>query len=223
MTRLEADARLVDEVVRKRWRSALGVAAITVPLAGGILIVEYRLALLAVILLALPAIAAAEGIRLRRQVGPDGRIDLKLGAGGAVARVHRSLGAPEEAVLPYVGMVARVMPDLVVVAVGTRAWLVPATPADATLAGHELAAHGVTVHRERGGVVPIGALLTGALLSKVLKVVAGVCVTAAFANIGLAALHRGGSYVLGGALMGGALLLLTLAAIIDALVSWHGS
>ena len=59
-------------------------------------------------------------------------------------------------------------PDLVVVASGRRAWLVPATAADARRAGEKLAASGATVHYERGGIAPVGAVLAGALLGAAL-------------------------------------------------------
>ena len=190
--KLEADARLLDAVVRKRWRAAFGVALVMVPIAAALLVVEYRLMLIAIILLALPVIAVADAVRLRRQGSAGGWIGLELTPAAAIVRVP-----DEEASLPYAGMVARVMPDLVVVASGRRAWLVPATATDARRAGEKLAASGATVHYERGGIATVGAFLAGALLLQLLRVAAAGCVVVAIANVGLAATGHGGLYLPG--------------------------
>jgi len=211
--KLDADARLVDAVIRKRWRAAFGVALVMVPIATAVLVVEYRLMLIAFILLALPVIAVADAVRLRRQVSVGGWIGLELTPAAAIVRV-----ANEEASLPYAGMIARVTPDLVVVASGRRAWLVPATAADARRAGEKLAASGATVHYERGGIATVGAFLAGALLSRLLRVAAVGCVLGAIANVGLAATAHGGSYLLGVALLGAALVSLTAAAVLGRLL-----
>jgi hypothetical protein len=223
---LEAHSHDIDMFVRRRWRGAVGTAAVTLPLAVGILVVSYKLMLFSIVLSALPLIAAADAIRLRKSVGRDGSVRFSQTPQGIVVAIRRSPTSrqpiTEDATVPYEGMVARVTPDLVVVAGQRRSWLVPASAEQARAMGRNLASAGVQVFYERGGIVAIAAFLGGALVYRALTVVTTGLVVGALANLALALTHHGGSYVLAAALTGGALVSATLAAILQSLLTPSG-
>jgi len=214
---VRADARAVDAFVRRRVRSVIVTSAFTLVPAAALLVFDYRLMLVAIGLASLPLFVALDAIRVRRAVGAGGAIALSLEREAAIvldrARVAFS---PRD-------VVVRVTRDMIALAVPNerkrhRLWIVPATGEEAKRAGEALRELGARVSFERGGVARIGAVLGVALADLVLGAVAAGLVVGALANVALAVMHRGGSYGLGAALVGGALAALTLAAVLKLLV-----
>jgi hypothetical protein len=60
----------------------------------------------------------------------------------------------------------------------------------------------------------VGVFLAGVMLHRLLGLAAAGCVLRAIANVGLAATEHGGSYLLGGGLLGAALALLTAGEVL---------
>jgi len=228
MVSLEAETACGQAFVRKALGSFVSMSLLTVPVGVAILIVDYRLILLSILVFACPLLAIADALRVRRLFADGGSVRLSCGADAAAIAVRQfaaSAGgarAPvtEELTLPYPQIVARVTPDRVVVTAGpptlarVRVFVIPGAPDATREVGELLRARGARVAFERGGAMVIAALLGGALLQRFLVVGATGCVLGAFANIGLAASGSGGSYRLGGALLGAALVLLTLASVL---------
>jgi hypothetical protein len=82
-----------------------------------------------------------------------------------------------------------------------RRWILPGAQADVRAAAQELEARGMRVAYERGVVVTLAAVLGGTIVFLGLRVVSAVLVLAAFANLVLFALGRGGSLGRGVALL----------------------
>jgi hypothetical protein len=121
---------------------------------------------------------------------------------------------------PQIG--ARVTPDLLFIAAQVtvpgssrlRLFPIPGRTDACRQVGEVLRARGARVSFERGSVVVLAAFLGGVLLQRALVGVATVCVAGAIANLGLAALERGGSWGLGVALLGAAFVALTAAVVL---------
>lgn len=204
-----ADARSVAEFVHRRQRGLVATAIATAPPAALILIADYRFMIFAIILLALPLIAAADLVRLRRTVGAGGTIALRCATDAVELRsIHERVAyAPNE-------VVARVTPDMIVVAAKARMWVVPASREAANGAGVALRRAGAKVAFERGGIATLAVFFGMVVLDLALGVVATGLFIGGFANVILAATHRGGSWVLGAELLTSTLAVFTIAAVL---------
>jgi len=93
-----------------------------------------------------------------------------------------------------------------------RRWEVPGHPQAVQAFGDALRARGMTVAPEVG-LGTLAGFLAGVMVAKVLAVVAAGLVLGAIANVVLALTGKGGSLLLGFALLGGALACMVVVAL----------
>jgi hypothetical protein len=235
MFELVADPEVTRRFVQARWR-AVGVSSgLAVPLFFVLMVVEYRAFILYCLLLVYPLMALVGMVRVKRLVGSGGAIGITLAdegaritivrGGSARASAYRdpSPGGVGTVVIPYTEMPdARIGLDAVhlvrarPVAPGRvpafELYVIPCPRADLDRLGHALASRGVRVHVERGA--RIATQLVTLLFRLTARFVAPLLVLGAIANFVLAATHRGGSLLLGAALIGAAFTLLLTTAIL---------
>lgn len=211
---LRADsAELARQVRTQRTRlvwTALACAAVV----AGVLAIEYRVMILTLFALLPVAIVYGDLRRLKKTAG-DGFVDLRWSDDGLTIETAagRVRGVPSD-------VAVRVTPRLLVVSRRLaqpnrfESWAIPAEPAPLRHAAQRLSSLGFSVTVERGSAATAVLLAGGVLLWRGLAVVAVGLVAGGLANIGLSLLGRGGSLLLGLLLLAGALLALSLAAIV---------
>lgn len=210
---LRADVATIEEYAARVRRGATGVGVIAGTIALGILVLDYRLMLLAFLVLAAPIVAFAEVVHLRRTAKAGGaRLELTSTTVVVETGERRFELAPDV-------VVARAKPEALIVSfpLGENRWqmvVLPGEPTRIEAAGRALTGAGAKVVEEHGSAWFVVVILLGVLVMKAFAVTAGVLVTVAIANLGLLALGRGGSLTTAGAMLGGALVLLTGAALL---------
>lgn len=227
-----------EKVLRCGWRNVGVLAACALPVAVGILVVEYRLMLFSIILVAVPLIAfldtwtvhrAARGFRASSVAWNEVGVTLR---GTEEMRIlpfqeRRESPRPSGTLIAPVGVdpsqpglaLVRVRPDaiLLIEALPSRKWRSVAVPASGATAGalaDYARSRGVPVQMEKPVSLALAALLAGALLSIGAGKVAAVLVIGGLANTILYFAGRSGSLPLAGALFAGALVLLVVKALL---------
>ncbi|MFO0684371.1 MAG: hypothetical protein U0234_20125 [Sandaracinus sp.] len=213
---LTASREALASYAARRARAAIGAWAIVLPIVVGILVVEYRLMLFAIIALAGAIVPTAQAVRARRVAGPSGLV-VRLESSGLRVRA-----AGPEVRAPLSDVRASVEDGTLLLSVrdGER-WHMLAVPGEASVVeafAVALERQGMTVPRARAGGLVLVLLLVGVVAQRGLAIVGSVLVLAGLASLGLTLAGRpSGSVLTGLGLVGGGFACLVGAALVLAL------
>jgi len=215
---VNADEVAVAAFARARVREARLVAAVSIPIAVTIVVIDYRLMLLSFVAIAPLLVAIVEAVRAR-EVVRGGHIRIEARSFGlSISTASEHVTVPREQIAAV-----RVTPDAMVIAhamspTRIRLWTIPGDRASTTPLASDLERLGARVSFERGLVAVLIGVLVGVLVYRGLLVVGTALVLGALVNIVLALTGRPGSVPLGLALLGGALAVMVIAALVKGLL-----
>jgi hypothetical protein len=213
---LTADAAAYSAVVRRRWKTTAIAALVCFSVAAVIEVIEYRLLVIAIVVVVPAVIPMIEAIFFARWARDlHGAVAVRLDGDRLTLREGLTLDVRKLVNL-------RVQPDVLILSErygpgprSVRAYLVPAAGEKAQAFVARLAALGVKVVHEKATVVTVAAFLWGVMANLLLQVVASVLVLGAVVTAAKNLIEGKGPGWDAAAYLGGALLALTAYAVIE--------